>query len=270
LFGKGIIMREKIQDILILVFLLPALCQATPIITDFYEDGTIKNGDVYDIVRVWDSATVDMTGGQVNQLNALESATINFSGGTVLQGISIINNSKFYLNGALNLSSYYLFGINYPAEFYIDNGMFNGRLGTDGHVTISDGSVNIGLLLANNNSITDIYGGIVTFTDDVSLSRDSVLNVYGGEVTFNGNSFGEAFSLSPDAAFNVYYSDIIYDGSGSHIIGYHLLDNSEFMLSQFTQTEISQINFVPEPTTFFLLGLGAILLRKIKLSKPCQ
>ena len=90
-----------------------------------------------------------------------------------------------------------------------------------------------------------------------------MLNIYGGGVTFQNG-----FNLRDDAQINVYYSDIIYHEYDPFIIGYQLLDGSEFMLDQFSPSEIDQISFVPEPATLFLLGLGAIALRKNNRIKP--
>ena len=250
--------------IVVLMVSIPTLCQGDPIITEFAQDGTIGNGDIYDIVNVVNTATVGMTGGQVNQLNARNYATINFYGGTVLQGIGIQNTSKFNLAGNLTVSNSYWFWMHDSAEFHINSGTFDGRISeSDGRIVVNNGSVNFGESYTTNHAIMDLYGGTVTFTDDILLDRYAVLNVYGGDVTFNGNSFGNAFRLGPWAVFNVYYSNIIYDGIGNHIIGYHLQDGSEFMLNQFTQNEISQIKFVPEPTMFVLLGLGGLILRKL-------
>lgn len=96
------------------------------------------------------------------------------------------------------------------------------------------------------------------------IDRHAELNIYGGEVTFNRSGWGSTFRLSSSAAFNVYYSDIIYGSGETDILGYHLLDGSEFMLDQFNQEEIDLITFVPEPATFVILSLGGILLRKRK------
>ena len=255
--GKTI--RKIIPEIVLLLLLMPALCQAIPTVTDFYEDDTIKDGDVYDIVRVHNTATVNMTGGQVDQLCALDSSTITFNAGTV-NAVDIQNTSKFNLEGILSCGVF----ASHSSTFNVNSGEFEGQIiGSGNQINMNDGTVNVIDSVITDYTITNIYAGNVNFYG-ILFDRSAVLNVYGGEVIFDRDSFGDAFRLSTTAEFNVYYSDIIYDNFETEIIGYYLLDDSEFMLDQFTYDEVDQINFVPEPATFLLVGLGGLVLRKKK------
>ena len=107
---------------LALVALTPGLCQAV-IVDYFYTDGTIEDGDVYDIVRVMNDATVDVLGGLVSQLYGLESSTINFYGGSV-GSVNITNTSVFSLEGTL--SSWVDIGSS--GIFNINVGIFEGEM----------------------------------------------------------------------------------------------------------------------------------------------
>jgi len=249
----GIILR-----ILAVLALTPGVCQAV-IVDYFYTDGTIEDGDVYDIVRVKNNATVDVLGGQVSQLHADDSSTINFHAGSV-GSVGIENAGVFNLEGTLfsDVSMYS------SGAFNINIGAFDGTIrGSGSRISINDGTINIRDSHISNYTITDIYGGAVTF-NYLGIDRYAILNIRGGDVTFNRSDLGFTFGLSPNATFNVYYSDIIQGGATGEIAGYHLLDGSEFMLDQFTQEEIELITFVPEPATFVMLALGGILLRRRK------
>lgn len=249
----GIILR-----ILALLALTPGVCQAV-IVDYFYTDGTIQDGDVYDIVRVKNDATVDVLGGQVSQLHANDSSTVNLYAGSVGY-VGIQNTGVFNLQGTLSsrvdMSS---------GTFNINSGIFDDEiLATGGRINVDDGTVNIASdSVITNFTIMDVYGGAISF-NGFAIDRHAILNIRGGDVTFHRDSLGYTFRLSSWGAFNVYYSDIIYDSGETDILGYYLLDGSEFMLSQFNQEEIDLMTFVPEPATFLILAIGGILLRRRK------
>jgi len=242
-----------------LLALTPGLCQAV-IVDYFYTDGTIEDGDVYDIVRVKNDATVDVLGGHVSQLHGDDSSIINFYAGLV-GSVNITNTSVFNLEGAL--SSWVSIGSS--GTFNINAGTFAGEMrGSSGQINMNGGVVEfVTGSYISNFSVMEICGGDASF-DGMMINRQGIMNICGGEVAFDRSGWGAAFSLSPAAALNVYYSDIIYDGGMGEILGYHLLDGSEFMLDQFNQEEIDLITFVPEPATFVMLGIGGILLKRRK------
>lgn len=242
-------MQIKISRIVFLLLFTPALCQAI-IIT---EDATIDGG-TYDDVTIMETATVSMTGGTVGDMYIQNLGTLNFEGGTIEEA-QLWHSGIFNLEGA---SFDNTLSLNNSSIFNLNNGIFSGLIyGYE----YSHSSINSGQALGidfemSSYAITDIYGGEVTI-DFVHLHGYSVLSVYGGDVTFTNG-----FSLTEDAEINVYYSGLIYEDE--HIIGYQLLDGSNFTLDQFTQAEIDQMNFVPEPATFLLVGLGWILVRSRK------
>jgi hypothetical protein len=155
---EGIVMRGKIHNILILVFLSPALCRATTVA--FYTDGVIKGGDEYSYVGVYNNAKVDMTGGIVTvQLGAYDSSTVNISGG-VLHGVftsSESASSTLNLSGSMQADGVKIWGL--------------GTLNMFGGIV---GSVEI-------HNIANLYDGIIS---DYLLATSTV-NVYGYDFQYN-------------------------------------------------------------------------------------
>jgi len=236
-----------------MLLLTPALSHA--IIFD--EDGVIDGG-TYDDVYIINTATVDMTNGTVGNMYIQNLGTLIFSGGTISE-IELRNSATFNLeNSSLSGVTLSSWG---SGNFNLNNGSYSGALESWEycHNTINDGQLLDVQANLYDYVVTDIYGGNVTW-DFMSLHGYSVLNIYGGDIGFNNG-----FNLHEAAEINVYYSSIIRykpEDPYSPIIGYRLLDSSEFMLDQFSQYEIDQINFIPEPSTLLLLSLGGLLLRK--------
>ena len=239
------------KAILVIIFFIlsGSLCLGTT--ATFTEDGTI-NGETYDVVDILNTATVDMIAGSVGNMYVRNSGTLDFYGGT-------ITDIELWNSGTLNLEGASLTGLKLTdsSVFNLNTGIFDGLLemSLSSQAGINGGQVVNASLTSDNDSITNIYNGDISW-DGVDLYH-ATLNIYGGDVLFNGG-----FSLYDDAGINVFYSSVLYDKPGGIIIGYNLLDNSEFMLNQFTQPEVDQINFVPEPATLLLFGLGGLFLRK--------
>ena len=242
----------------------------------FNSDGTIDGG-TYSDVTIESTATVDMTAGTVETMLITQLGNLNFYGGTIQDEISLQDSGTLNLEGA-NFQGTQGIWMYDSSLFNLNSGSFTGTLDLSNfvNVNVNGGQIINGLLNSNFYAITDIYdgdsdwdnawigqfstlniyGGNVTWSN-ISISQSAMLNIYGGDIIFpNG------FNLQDDAQINVYYSDVIYHEYDPFIIGYYLLDGSEFMLDQFSPSEIDQINFVPEPTTFLMLCLGAIALRK--------
>ncbi len=73
-------MRAK--SIILLAFFLPSACLADSI--DFYTDGVIQDGNAYNVVRLFDDATVNMTGGVImTYLELFNTSTFNAYGGSM-------------------------------------------------------------------------------------------------------------------------------------------------------------------------------------------
>ncbi len=249
--------------------------------TTFTEDGTISSG-VFGHVYVTNTAEVEMTGGMVESVYIEEMGTLRFSNGTILDEVYVGNSGTFILNGASFYPSQEI-QLRGAGKFRMNSGTLDGFLYTREYteINIFDGQITNGFLDSIDYSVTAIHGGIHNF-DDILLRDFSVLKIYGGQINwlsadFDNNSIVHMyggyihseynFNVDGNSQFNVYYSDIIYDSRrGTYIEGYRLLDGSEFMLDQFTYSEIQQINFhyVPEPTTLLVFLTGGLLLRRVQ------
>jgi len=250
-------MRVQLSKILLL-FLLPAVGHATSLI--FTEDGTI-NGGTYQDVTIMNTATVGMINGSVYNMYIRNLGTLNFYNGVISQA-DVWDSGKFNLEGA---SFGNTLSLNNSSVFTLNNGLFDGLIyGYDYSRAAINGGQASGIEFdMSSYASADIYAGNVTI-DFLSLHQYSTLNIYGGNVLFNNG-----FWLDDDAEITVFYSSIIrYKPEDPHspIIGYKLLDGSDFMLDQFSQSEIEQINFVPEPATLLLVGIGGLFLRGRKRS----
>lgn len=77
-------MRRKIVILRLLILLFSGgLAQAEWITKDFYTDGQIADGNYFDVVNLWDSAVVDMIGGEVLGLYCYDASKLNLLGGSV-------------------------------------------------------------------------------------------------------------------------------------------------------------------------------------------
>jgi hypothetical protein len=217
-------MRGKIHNILIFLFLSPALCHATTIA--FYTDGVIQEGDVYDYVSVYNNAKVDMSGGIVSEIfTAYSSSTINISGG-------IINILDSWDASILTL---------------VGNPQIN-ELGVSfsGRANIFGGTINF-LKVGSSNPV-NLYGGIISDY----LRATSTVNIYG---------------------YGFQYDPLAGDYQGGQLTGFWL-DDTPFSIDLYYNYKqggllidtYSHIVLIPEPATIFLIGLGVLMQRKLKLT----
>lgn len=127
-----------------------------------------------------------------------------------------------------------------------------------GFLTYDSSTVNIyggevwGGLATLNLSTINIYGGSVE-CHSLTVNDSSTLNVYGGGL-YVGNSPG----FSEASTVNIYGYGFNY---GSNRLTGFLSDGSAFLFNELPFEEYSHMNLIPEPATFLLFGLGALLLR---------
>ncbi len=123
----------------------------------------------------------------------------------------------------------------------------------------------ISRVAAYGTTVTDWYGGQMY---ELWAKENSIVNIHGGQISSpNGNP---GYTLFTDQSIiNLYAYDITYTPTGGgqgygRIEGKYYLDNSSFILDLTSNDAYSHISIVPEPTTFMLLALGGLILRKNK------
>jgi len=133
---------------------------------DFYSDDTIENGDVYDIVRVYDTppdyTTLDMLGGSVGSFRTYDSSTANI----------------------------------YSGELLIDPQSYNSST-----INIYGGTIVCESIVAWDSSTLNIYAGTLYVDNSPYFSQSSTVNIYG--YSFNYDGFQLTGFLSDDSSFTI-------------------------------------------------------------------
>lgn len=182
-----------------------------------YNDDTIVDmlgGDV-DEIGSYDTSTINVTGGYVMILSALELSTANVSGG-IVAGLESWDYSTVNLLGTGSV-----FSLNARGEF----GTINMTGGTTEYLRASD------------NSIINLYGGLVT--EHLNAWDSSTVNIYGH--SFNYNPAGGSWN-------------------GGQLTGFYL-DDAPFTIDLYDMQTYNHVNLIPEPASLVLLACGALLLR---------
>lgn len=150
-------MKKLVGMICAILILLPVCANATTI--DFYNDGWITDGNVFDTVNIWNTSNVSMTGGDVDFMYSYNSSRLNLSGGLISRfwsyGDSIVN-----ITGGKVDTFIYAY----------DNSILN----------ISGGIVNCFINL-HNSSVLNLSGGI----EHAWIYPDTgTVNFYGRDLTW--------------------------------------------------------------------------------------
>jgi len=231
-------MKTKAITILAMVMFLP-VSQVQAIDVDFYSDATIQDGDLYDLVRLYDTppdqTTVDMTGGSVHYLRSYDTSIINITGGEI-QTLETFNTST------ANISGVSIYGVS-AWDYTTVN------LSVTGNVTT---------LGARVSGTINMMGGTVEYLGAID---SGTINIYGGIIT-------ESLGAWNDAVVNIYGYDFNYDpmgGSrdGGQLTGYWM-DGSAFIIDLYGTDTYSHINLIPEPCSLLLLTIGCLLLKRKK------
>jgi hypothetical protein len=148
-----------------LALLTPAQLRAINI--DFYSDGTIEDGDVYDTASVYDTpphyTTVDMLGGSVITLITYDSSIGNIYGGEITGSIETYNLSTVNIQGA---------------------------------------SVSLDFLAVEGNSALNVYTGDFFVGNSPIFSESSTVSIYGYDFNRGINNLTGFLSDGSPFAFN--------------------------------------------------------------------
>lgn len=144
---------------------------------------------------------------------------------------------------------------------------------TSGHHDILGGDVYGEIYMSNDATATMIGGDVYKLeTYDVSafdmlagemnllyVHDDTTINIYSGTLS--------ALGATENASVDLYAYDVIHHPTGGHfdrgwLEGNYLLNDLYFTFDLNHLDTFSRINVVPEPTTVFLLALGALFVRK--------
>jgi len=242
---------------------------------DFYSDGVIKPGEVYDRVGVYDTpplhTTVDIYGGISDHLLTYDSSTVNlwrdYSGAGSVQGrISLYNSSTLNFRGGVwhaNVARPLLAHDSSTVNVYDGH---VGLMSTANFEILDTSTVNIygGSHVAPHVtygfSTINIYGGAV---NTLGVGGSSTANIYGGEI---GAQYG--FGVGDSAVANIYGYDFHYDpqakwqprGWISKLTGSGP-DGTPIIIWEIPDPYTSpNINLIPEPCTVSLLALGSLAL----------
>jgi hypothetical protein len=211
--------------------------------TEFKDGGTHNiNYTINDSIRVdYQAPSMQTT---VNLLNGGNTPS-SFS----LEGY---NDSRINISGGSLGNDLWAYG---NCQVTISSGSISGDLfaRSSSQVTMTEGSVG-GVFYSDGSSFVNWYGGAIGRR--LTLIDTATLTIYGSNFVVNGIPFGcgEIKSISGG-----YYTDEpLRTLTGT-------LANGDIIDHQFQIGNDAKIVIVPEPATLLLLGLGAVVARRIRL-----
>lgn len=205
------------------VFVLLLVAQAQADITIFDSNTTISSGDVYDTVVIkGDDTVVDMTGGDVNMVIAMNSSTFNMSGGNIMgetsYGVISYDSSELNFSGGnvqlmccCNESKVNIYGtVAFTGACYFYDSTIvtvasvNVNITTElqlyGNSTLNLLAGSVGYIYVDSSSKLNITGGIVSSMfckGRINIVDGTITNLqpYGAEIQISGgsiNTIGDA------------------------------------------------------------------------------
>jgi len=231
-------MKPKTTYLLIVVMAILALCgsRVRAECIEFTTDGVIETGDVYGCVRILNDATVDMTGGTVTNYIALyDTGTLNLSGGSV-DRIWANDSSTINITGG-NLNGLYIWEQS-SANIY-DVEMTDGYLVVYEQSTLNiyGGNMSFGHAKIHTDAPVNIFAGSVSF-DYTNI--DATLNILGGNI-----NFANGLDSCPDN-ISIYGHDFNYDPNSLFFAG-SLLYAGQITISHLPPSEYECLNLVVTP-----------------------
>ncbi len=148
-----------------------------------------------------------------------------------------------------------------------------------GHHIWTDADPYYDEVFLKNDATLDFLGGTI---GQLSTNHDSQASFQGGQM-YSLWSFDNSIvhyhagqldyiSAGHNSIVFLYAYDVTYDPTGGvnhegYVEGFFYKNNEVFSFSCWNTPTWSHIKIVPEPTTFLILGLGGIMLRKQKKQK---
>jgi len=231
------IMKKSMMLVAVVMLLLTFEVQAIDV--DFYSDATIQDGDLYDLVRLYDTppdhTTVDMTGGFVHNLWSYDSSIINMTDGEILT-LETRSTSNANISGG-NVRSVFTWD-HTTTNLYNGGSVFSLGAGVSGTINMMGG--NTEYLRAGDFSIVNLFGGTVNIY--LNAWDSAIVNIYG---------------------YGFDYDPISGNWNGGQLMGFWL-DDTPFIIDLAGSGTYSHINLIPEPGSLILCALGALLVRRKK------
>lgn len=215
-----------------------------------YDSGlvNISGGKIERVVGIHDSSKITVSSGSIYVLDSTESSRVDISGGSFFQ-LSPDDSSQVNFSGGSISHTFHSSG---DCQVNISGGSIEKYFSThhSSQVNITGGSI-YKQLMTFNSSRVNITGG--SMDRGFMLYDQSVITIFGYDFEVNGNPFvyGELTSILGGWPTQERYRHL----TGTLLSG-ELIDN------YFRIGNDAKIVLIPEPATFFLLGLGASFLKR--------
>jgi len=224
----------------------------------------MTGGEITYFFSVYDDSSVTITGGEVNIMYGCGNSSITMSGGSAYTVVGQDSATITMTGGTVETS----FSVQGSATIAMTNGLVNSFGASENGTAIMTGGVVEAGLTARVNGIVIMSGGSV---------GSSLTAQYSGIIYLQGTDF--AVTDTDGATTNLSYGDrlsgfgtLIENGDNDYYEGTitGTLANGSFLDNRFSIHNIgyyegvADIIIIPEPATLLFLGLGGLILRRVK------